>query len=119
MKKSENLLDFKPHRNALYPWKLAENGHVLVRIEHKGLADKLVQVLAKKPRFSDIELDDLGSFVWQKLDGETSVYEIGQMVKKEFGEKAEPLYERLGKYMKTLHENKFIVYRDHSKKEES
>lgn len=115
MKKSENLLDYKPHRNALFPWKIGKNGHVLVVVEHKGIADRLVQVLLKKTRYSDIELDDLGSFVWQKLDGETSVYEIGQMVKEKFGDKAEPLYERLGNYIKILHENKFIVYKDHSK----
>ena len=109
-KSKDNLLDYTPRLNRLYGWRVGDNGHVLVRIEHKGFYAKIAQVIFKRPRFSDIELDDFGSFVWQKLDGKTTVYEIGQLVKVQFGDKAEPLYERLGQYIKILHENKFIVY---------
>ena len=39
-----------------------------------------------------------------------SIYDIGQLVKQHFGEKAEPLYERLCQFTKILHKNQFIVY---------
>jgi hypothetical protein len=45
-----------------------------------------------------------------------TVYEIGQRVKEQFGDKAEPLYERLSTYIKILHENKFVVYMNKIKK---
>ena len=38
-----------------------------------------------------------------------SIYDIGQLVKQHFGEKAEPLYERLCQFTKILHKNQFIV----------
>ncbi|MGN0240581.1 MAG: PqqD family protein [Candidatus Weimeria sp.] len=108
--KKDNLLDYMPRPNRLFEWRVGDNGHVLIKVEHKGFYAKIAQKIFKRPRFSDIELDDFGSFVWQRLDGKTTVYQIGQMVKNEFGEKAEPLYDRLGQYIKILHENKFIVY---------
>ena len=44
------------------------------------------------------------------MDGERSVYAIGQLVHSAFGEAAEPLYERLCRYIKTLHDNHYVVY---------
>ena len=36
--------------------------------------------------------------------------ELAQLVHEEFGEKAEPLYDRLVKYLQILHNNGFIYY---------
>ena len=55
-------------------------------------------------------LADFGSFVWQQMDGSRSIYEIGQLVKVQFGEKAEPLYDRLSQYFQTLYRNHLIGY---------
>ena len=44
------------------------------------------------------------------MDGEKSIFQIGQAVREEYGEKAEPLYERLSRFMKILHEQHYIVY---------
>ena len=44
------------------------------------------------------------------IDGVRSIYDIGQLVKEHFGDKAEPLYERLCYFIKLLHKNQFIVY---------
>ena len=52
------------------------------------------------------------------MDGQRSIYEIGALVKEKFGEKAEPLYPRLAQYMKTLHNNHFIVYENKIGKKE-
>ena len=50
----------------------------------------------------------MGSFLWPLLEGEKTVSEIGQAVKEEFGDKAEPLYERLVKYLEILKSYRFI-----------
>ena len=106
--KRDNLLDYIPRPNRLFEWRVGDNGHVLIRVEHKGFYAKIAQTIFKRPRFSDIELDDFGSFVWQRLDGRTTVYQRGQMVKNEFGEKAEPLYDRLGQYIKRLQRSRWL-----------
>ena len=54
----------------------------------------------------------MGSFLWPLFDGEKTVFEIGEFVKEHFGEKAEPLYERLTKYIQTLESYKFIEFKE-------
>lgn len=50
----------------------------------------------------------MGSFIWPLIDGDTTVYDIGQKVAEHFGPDAEPLYERLSVYMKQLENCEFI-----------
>jgi len=82
-----------------------------VDMVHKGLFDKLAQKLWITPKVSHIKLDRFGSFVWKQIDGSRSLIEIGILVKEEFGDKAEPLYERLAKYFDMLKNNRFVSYR--------
>ena len=50
----------------------------------------------------------MGSFIWPLIDGEKSILEIGEYVETHFGEKANPLYERLAKYFQILESYGFI-----------
>lgn len=109
-KKQENFLDYIPKRNVLYKWEMNGKNHVEVAVKNRGMFNRIAQLLFRKPKVSKIELDELGSFIWQQLDGTKTVYEIGNAVKEQFGRKAEPLYERLCEYIKILHNNRFIVY---------
>ncbi|MCI1305669.1 MAG: PqqD family protein [Lachnospiraceae bacterium] len=106
----ENYLDYVPRPNRLFQTSVNEAGHVEILTEHRGFYNKIAQKVFKKPRFSHIELDDLGTFIWNRMDGKKSIFEIGADVKNQFGEKAEPLYERLSKFMKILHDQHYIVY---------
>ena len=106
----ENYLDYVPRPNRLFQTSVNEAGHVEILTEHRGFYNKIAQKVFKKPRFSHIELDDLGTFIWNRMDGKKSIFEIGAYVKNQFGEKAEPLYERLSKFMKILHDQHYIVY---------
>ena len=54
-------------------------------------------------------MDELGSFVWLLIDGKTNIGDMGVSVKEHFGEKAEPLYEKLVKYFEILKSYNFIV----------
>ena len=40
--------------------------------------------------------------VWKRCDGETPVSQIADDIAAEFGERAEPLYERLGQFVRRL-----------------
>ena len=106
----ENYLDYVPKHNSLFECRENKKGHVEVKVHNKGIFNRIAQLIARKPRYSYIELDDFGTFVWHSIDGVRSIYDIGQLVKEHFGDKAEPLYERLCYFIKLLHKNQFIVY---------
>lgn len=103
----ENYLEKIPVR-AEIEWETDSDGNVTLHIENKGVMNKFAQVLFKKPKISYIHLDEMGSFIWPLIDGEKDILKIGESVKEHFGEKAEPLYERLSKYIQTLETYKFI-----------
>ena len=109
--KRDNYLDKKPVR-ADIPWNTDENGNITLHVENKGVMNKIAQVVFKKPKVSYIHLDEMGSFIWPVLDGEKDVFEIGKAVKEHFGDKAEPLYERLSKYIQILESYKFISFKE-------
>lgn len=105
---SLNYLDMIPTHNDAFKSKI-EDGKVTIFIENRGIMNRICQVLFRKPKISNVYLDEFGNFLWPLMDGKRSVYELGDFVKKEFGEKAEPLYERLAKYMKNLESYSFII----------
>lgn len=106
----ENYLERRPLRSPHLTWSQKENGLVDLAIENRGVFHWLAQKLLFKPKISYIHLDQLGSFVWPLIDGEKTILELGEAVKAEFGEKAEPLYERLSKYFHILDSYHFILW---------
>ena len=106
----ENYLERKPLRREDINWSFDENKAVTLEIENKGLFNKIAQKLFKKPKISYVHLDETGSFVWPLIDGEKTIIEIGREVEAKFGEKANPLYERLAKYFQILDSYGFIKW---------
>lgn len=104
---SENYLENKPVRADL-KWNKDQDGKVTLEIENTGFFNKIAQKFFKKPKISYVHLDEMGSFIWPMLDGDMDIIQLGEKVKEEFGEKAEPLYERLAKYIQILHSYNFI-----------
>ena len=109
--KEENYLEKKPICKNGLNWSKDENGNVTLEMENKGVANRIMQKLIKKPKISYIHLDEMGSFIWPLMDGEKDILEIGKFVEEHFGEKANPLYERLSQYFKTLEKYNFIEYK--------
>ena len=107
-KEKANYLENIPVRVHNIGWETDENGEVVLEVENKGLANKIAQKLFKKPKISYIHLDEMGSFIWPLLNGEENIISLGEKVKEHFGTKAEPLYERLARYIKTLENYRFI-----------
>lgn len=108
---SQNYLEKIPIRPGHIKWSADENGIVTLDIENTGLFNRVAQKLFKKPKVSHIHLDEIGSFVWPLLDGQKNIIELGKMVEEEFGEKANPLYERLAKYFQILDSYQFIEWK--------
>ena len=108
-KQSGNFLDKKPSRKDGIDWTTDKDGIVTLEIKNKGFFNFIAQKLFKKPKISYIHLDEMGSFVWPLIDGEKDITELGKMVDEHFGEKAQPLYERLAKYFMILESYGFIT----------
>lgn len=108
---SQNYLEKTPVRPAQIKWSTDENGMVTLDIENTGLFNRVAQKLLHKPKVSHIHLDEMGSFVWPLLDGEKNIIELGKLVEEEFGEKANPLYERLAKYFQILDSYQFVEWK--------
>ena len=110
MKKTqENFLEKIPCHKQGLKWSQDQDGIVTLEMANRGVANKIAQLLLKKPKVSYIHLEQFGSFIWLQIDGKRDVIAIGKLVREQFGEKAEPLYERLSQYIKTLESNKFIT----------
>ena len=109
--KEENYLEKKPVCKNGLNWSTDDIANVTLEMENKGVANRIMQKLIKKPKISYIHLDEMGSFIWPLMDGEKNIFEIGKLVEEHFGEKANPLYERLSQYFKTLEKYNFIEYK--------
>ena len=106
-KPHKNYLDFVPPHK-IERFTVNDEGIVTLEIENNGVFNKIAQKLFKKPKISYIHLDEMGSFVWPYIDGKRDITEIGVLVREHFGDKAEPLYERLSQYFKTLESYGFV-----------
>ena len=106
---NENYLDNIPVVNERLSYKVNEEGIVTLAQENTGFMNRIAQKLFKRPKISYIHLDELGSFIWQLIDGETTILAMGEPVKERFGEKAEPLYPRLAKYISILESYGFVI----------
>lgn len=106
-----NLLDCTPIREPDLKWTEDENGKVTLHRVHTSFTDRLIHAVTKRPlRQSHITLEEFGSFLWKIMDGRTTLRDLADQLKEEFGESIEPLYPRLEKYMVVLKNNKLIFW---------
>ena len=101
-----------PYKNEKYRYTTNETGIVTVYVEYNSWADKLVRKFKKTPKECKIDFDEMSSFLWEIIDGRKTVEEIAGAFKDEFGDKAEPLYNRLAQFLRILKQNDFILYRE-------
>ena len=91
-------------------------------VKHDGLIDVLVPkiknpflaklIKLKKSPYVHANLDDLGSFVWTQIDGETKVREIAAKLDDKFGNSQQSLNERLILFISQLYINGFIYFNE-------
>lgn len=110
-KNEENFLLRIPLRKEGIGWSSDEKGIITLEIENKGFYNRLFQKLLKKPKITYIHLDEMGSFIWPVFSPDKDIVALGREVSEKFGDKAEPLYERLSEYIKRLESYGFIIYK--------
>jgi hypothetical protein len=105
-----NLLDYIPIQSV--DWEKKEDGTVFVK-KPKLKSQFLLRIIR---RFGygthySVHLDDFGSHVWVLCDGNHSVMDIANSLKDTFGDSIEPVYERLGAFVRTLAQQRLIEYK--------
>jgi len=101
-----NLLDLVPVRKI--DWKKTDDLVILLKPKFKNpFLAKYILPRMKSPHFK-IKLDEIGSFFWENCDGIRTVREIGEMHRERFGEKVEPLFDRISQFLQSLEKNGLI-----------
>lgn len=105
----ENLLEMRPLRVA--DWQEVGDRVVVERPRPtrrgvRGLGERISYLLSMRK----IRLDERGSFLWYLVDGEHSVSEIAEAMRREFGEQVEPAEERVGHLIRLLRREHLLAY---------
>lgn len=96
-------------RDVLYHF---EKGRVTFRIPRftSGVGRAFGRFV-RTSEYVDLTLDDIGTFIWNEIDGKKTVAAIGTSLHGEFAERVEPVYERLTVFLTQMHEKELIRYR--------
>lgn len=109
-KQDINYLDLIPETNQSIRWHRDLKQRIILEIENKGMFNTIAQKVFGKPRFSKVHLDEMGTFIWPEIDGAKTVQELALLVKEHFGDKAEPLYQRIVKYFQIMESYEFVHF---------
>jgi hypothetical protein len=102
-----NLLELRPSR-LVECEHTAEGRVVLLKPKFTwGPLAKLLQPRLKRPHFK-VHLDEIGTFIWDRIDGDTGVGAIADAAREHFGAKIEPVYERVKTFLNQLERGQFI-----------
>jgi hypothetical protein len=109
-----NYLELKPGR--LFEHVIEENGKVSVLIPRftNFLLVKTLAPMLKSP-FVKTKFDEFGSQVWLEIDGKKKVVDISSSLREKFGEKIEPVEERLTKFLTQLYNYKIVSFNEFKK----
>lgn len=83
----ETLMKARPLRNEWVEWELSEDGNALLVAPLDKQAKPVFRALArwsKTPANRQFELEPVGTFVWQRCDGQTSTAAIAKALQKEY-----------------------------------
>ena len=109
-KNQRNYLDFVPIKNPDIEYQTDDGGQVTLFIEWKGFYHRIAQKFFHRPRVSDIQLDDYGSFVWLSIDDAKNVHQLSKELDARFP-KMEKSLSRLIKFLEILRDNHLIRWK--------
>ena len=109
-KNQRNYLDFVPIKNPDIEYQTGDNGKVTVFIEWKGFYHRIAQKFFHRPRVSDIQLDDYGSFVWLAIDDNKDVHQLSKELDARFPNMEKSL-SRLIKFLEILRDNHLVRWK--------
>jgi len=104
-----NLLEIKPVRVA--KWEEVGDRVIVIRPPPGGHGlRRLLNLLFFALAARRIRLDDIGSSGWRQLDGKSTVAQVAQKLREEFGERVEPAEERFGHQVRVFRREGLVAY---------
>lgn len=106
MKNNEDVLNivFRVSDNIYY--ELNEDGTVTILEKQDHKIQKFFRKLKFKiPKYKKVTLDEYSSTVFTQINGKRTVKEIGEILEIKYGEKIQPLYERLLVFLNHINVN--------------
>ena len=96
MKDNEDVLNLKFRICDNVEYKIDDNWRVTIFEKQDHRIQRFFRKLKFRiPLYKEIEFDEISSAVFLDIDGNKTVKQIGEDLVKRFGDKVEPLYERL------------------------
>ncbi len=96
-------MQVRPIRNPVLEWKLNEEGKVVVILPRRNdFKGKLLTFFFPIPESRPVVLDEVGSFVWQRCDGEHSVNQLVKYLCEEYKLNPREVQVSLIEYMRIL-----------------
>lgn len=109
MQNNDDILDIIYKINDEVVFKKDGNKIVLVQKQNHKIQNFFRKLKFKIPEESYLTLDDYASYVFKQIDGKKNVRQIGEAVYDEFGDEANPLYERLLTFLNHLESTLFVI----------
>jgi hypothetical protein len=112
-----NLLDMRPVRVREFEIAQVEGAdRVVVLIPRFGYTKigRWFNERLRKP-YHKIKLDELGSFIWNLCDGNMQVKDICSCLHEKFGNKVDPVYDRVALFLKQMEKSTMIEFKETSK----
>jgi hypothetical protein len=109
MQVNQELLSCIPHRNS--SWKVNKENDLIILLRPKfsnRIFARYLMPRLKNPYYH-VNLDTIGTKVWNTIDGKRTIKEIGQILKNDMGDAVDPVYERLSQFIISLQRYKFIL----------
>lgn len=96
MKTNEDVLNIVYKINTNLEYEISSEGIVtILEAQNHWIQRAFRKIGFRIPKYKKTDLDVLGSFIFQQIDGINTVEKIGELVDERFGEESHPLYERL------------------------
>ena len=106
MKDNEEILNLKFKICDNVKYKIDDNGIVTVFEKQDHRIQRFFRKLKFRiPLYKEIGFDEISSAVFLEINEDKTVKEIGENLGKRFGDKIEPLYERLLIFINHIHVN--------------
>jgi len=109
-KNEENFLDIVPVK--LHLDCKRQDGNIHLVFTHTSFLQKTLRWMTKKSNTSTLELDGLGSLVWENIDGKNTIYDIINILLETEKDTYESMQERVFMFIRILKNRKIIAFKE-------
>lgn len=107
----DQALKAKPVRNPMLEWHRPDGGEIRLRIpRRKDVVARTLCRIFRAPEYKEIELDEVGSHIWELCDGERSVEAIVAATCKKYQLTRRECEMSVATYLKTLGDRRLIGF---------